>query len=686
MTFCTIRIVVWMLLLCALPWGALANETVTISLPQATVRALPGVTHPILTTVPQGGIFVVLETQDEWLKILLDDGRHGWIARSTGTIAPGGEAWPVEDTSRPRASSTLAPPDRDPRALGVVSATAPASGSERLALVIGNAAYGADLGALQNPTHDAEDMAATLRQLGFQVTLLVNATLPQMQETITTFSRQLRQGKLGLFYYAGHGVQVGGLNYLIPVNAQLVHATDVKLQTVAAEEVLESMEAARNPLNVVILDACRNNPFPGRWPAAKPGLAPMTAARGALIAYATSPGTTAADGTDRNGLYTQYLLQTLAVPGLLVEQVFKRVRIAVEDATQGKQVPWESSSLRGELVLHPEAETPSLVVPSPGASLGSPAVTSPQRPSVVPPATSPPAPAASREPVATLQGKDGAEMVLIPAGVFRMGTTPEEITAILRQHRRMSRVAFLDETPQHPVYLDAFYIDRYEVSNAHFQRFVEATGYQTQAEREGGGKIRAMGSKDKWNTVATASWRMPKGQGSTIAERANHPVVQVTWKDAQAYCQWAEKRLPTEAEWEKAARGLDGQMYPWGNEPDFARLNFCDRHCVFPERDANVDDGQAETAPVGSYASGKSPYGVYDMAGNVWEWVADWYEEKYYTRSPERNPRGPTTGSQVGLRGGSWLYPAPTFRVATRGGVPPDRRNNNIGFRCAKTP
>lgn len=628
-------------------------NSLTVTAPQAPVRTGPGVTHSILTVIPQGGIFAILETQQEWVKILLDDGREGWVTSTVGNVT-GGEAQ---------------------RALAVAPSAPAPPAPERLALVIGNTAYGTDLGPLRNPAHDAEDMTALLGQFGFTVTLVTDATFQQMHDAIATFSQQLRQGKIGVFYYAGHGVQVNGSNYLIPVGTRLVNAPDVKLQAIAAEQVLNSMEEAGNPTNIVILDACRNTPFPRRWPSASPGLAPMTAARGSLIAYATAPGALAAEGEERNGTYTKHLLQSLAVPGLFIEQVFKRVRVAVEEETSGAQIPWESSSLRGDLILHAEGATSS---PAPAV-----VTTEPRSVATAPPpvatATAPRAPA----PI----GSDGAEIVLVPAGTFLMGTTEEDVTALLRQYRGLGRAPLRDEFPRHQVFVEAFYIDKYEVTNARFQQFVDATGYRSEAERAGGGKIRAQGNgKEKWESVSDASWRSPKGRGSTIVGLETHPVVQVTWKDAQAYCQWTGKRLPTEAEWEKAARGTDGRVYPWGNAPDHTRVNFCDRRCAFPEHDKTADDAYAETAPVGSYEAGQSPYGVYDMAGNVWEWVADWYDTTYYQRSPERNPQGPTTGSQVVIRGGSWLYPAPTFRVPARSGVPPDRRNNNIGFRCAKTP
>ncbi len=274
-------------------------------------------------------------------------------------------------------------------------------------------------------------------------------------------------------------------------------------------------------------------------------------------------------------------------------------------------------------------------------------------------------------------------MVLVPAGGFSMGSTAAEIAAVARQHRQTTLALLQDETPRHEVWLEAFYIDVYEVTNARFQQFVQATGYRPQAEREGWGTVRQSGT---WQKVPGATWRTPQGADSNLVGLAEHPVVQTSWHDAVAYCTWAGKRLPTEAEWEKAGRGPDGRTYPWGNAADGTRVNACDQQCRAEWRDNTFNDGYARTAPVGAFTTGVSPYGVYDMAGNVWEWVADRYAARYYQNSPRRAPRGPTTGSEVVLRGGSWLYPAPSFRLMTRAGAPADRRNDNIGIRCARTP
>jgi len=216
----------------------------------------------------------------------------------------------------------------------------------RLALVIGNGAYKS--APLKNPVNDASDMASTLRNLGFDVMHINNADRRRMEDTIREFGRRLRHGGVGLFYYAGHGMQVDGRNYLIPVDAKVESESDVKFEAVDAGRVLGKMEDAENELNIVILDACRDNPFARSFRSSSLGLARMDAPKGSLIAYATAPGYVAADGTGRNGIYTKYLLKHITAPGLTLEQVLKRVRVEVINETRDKQVPWESSSLTGE--------------------------------------------------------------------------------------------------------------------------------------------------------------------------------------------------------------------------------------------------------------------------------------------------------------------------------------------------
>jgi hypothetical protein len=224
--------------------------------------------------------------------------------------------------------------------------------SRRTALVIGNAAY--EAGPLRNPVKDATDVAAMLRRLNFEVTLLRNAPLQDMEEAVNAFNLRLRQGGMGLFYFAGHGVQVDGENYLIPVKARIDRQQDVRSQALPMGLVIGAMEDANNGLNILILDACRNMPFSRSFRSSQGGLAvPPTSPRGMLIAYATAPGGMAADGAGENGVYTKYLLRAMAVPGLSIEQVFKQVRYGVVAETGGKQTPWESSSLLGDFAFVP---------------------------------------------------------------------------------------------------------------------------------------------------------------------------------------------------------------------------------------------------------------------------------------------------------------------------------------------
>jgi formylglycine-generating enzyme required for sulfatase activity/serine/threonine protein kinase len=252
--------------------------------------------------------------------------------------------------------------------------------------------------------------------------------------------------------------------------------------------------------------------------------------------------------------------------------------------------------------------------------------------------------------VTRISETDGATMVYVPAGEFLMGSPEDDGDS--------------DEHPQHKVYLDAYWIDRTEVTNAQYERCI-AAGACTPP-------------------ILSSSFTRESYFGNP--EFSNHPVIWVKWDQATDYCQWAGRRLPTEAEWEKAARGTDGRQYPWGNmEVAGNLLNFADKNLPSKAGTANthVDDAYAETAPVGNYAYGASPYEALDMAGNVWEWVADWYSVNYYDESPERNPKGPTTGEYRVLRGGGWDGSEWFARSADRVKYEGDVAVFDIGFRCA---
>lgn len=211
------------------------------------------------------------------------------------------------------------------------------AGGERVALVIGNSAYVSR--ALANPVNDANDMAQALRALGFRVTVRTNATHRQMVEAISQFGNDLKRGGVGLFYYAGHGVESKGRNYLIPIGSAVDSEAALQFEAVDANRVLAYMEEAGNPVNVMILDACRDNPFGRSWRSAAQGLAAINAPIGSFIAFATAPGSVAADGSGRNGIFTKYLLASLKQPDLNIDSVFTRVAAGVSQETGRKQVP-----------------------------------------------------------------------------------------------------------------------------------------------------------------------------------------------------------------------------------------------------------------------------------------------------------------------------------------------------------
>lgn len=226
-----------------------------------------------------------------------------------------------------------------------------ANAEKRVALVIGNSRY--EAGPLRNPVNDAKLVAATLREMGFDVIARTDANLQEMQLAVREFSRKIQNGAVGLFYYAGHGMQSNGRNFLIPIGAQIEAEGDVVLFSLDLNSVLEQMGGAQNRLNIVILDACRNNPFTRSFRSASQGLAQVNAPAGTFIAYATAPGQTASDGKGQNGLYTQELLANMRTPGLPIEEVFKRVRVQVRQQSNGVQIPWDASSLEGSFSFVP---------------------------------------------------------------------------------------------------------------------------------------------------------------------------------------------------------------------------------------------------------------------------------------------------------------------------------------------
>lgn len=278
-------------------------------------------------------------------------------------------------------------------------------------------------------------------------------------------------------------------------------------------------------------------------------------------------------------------------------------------------------------------------------------------------------------------------MVLIPGGEFLMGSeSPESFPAD-------------GEGPVRRVRIDPFYLDQCAVTNAQFEKFVRATGYKTEAERFGWSfvfhllvsprvdkrSLQAPKHTPWWLGVPGANWRHPEGPGSTLKNRMHHPVVHVSWNDAMAYCAWAGKRLPTEAEWEFAARGgLEQCVYPWGNELTPSGEHRCNIwQGRFPTLNTR-EDGFVGTAPARSFPP--NGYQLYNMVGNVWEWCADWFSTTYHLHGPRDNPKGPEGGTAKVMRGGSYLCHhsyCNRYRVAARTANTPDSSTGNMGFRCA---
>lgn len=543
--------------------------------------------------------------------------------------------------------------------------TYPAAAEPRIALVIGNGNYGSSFSKLPNPPNDAKLISKVLKGAGFDVMTVLDADQAHMKRAFSDFGNKLSAAgadAVGLFYYAGHGVQVDGANFLIPTGAAIETAADVDMYAVNADWALQQMEFAGNRMNIIILDACRNNPLPAGKRSAEKGLARMDAPKGSFLAYSTAPGATAVDGKGSNSPYSQALANAIENDRVPLEQLFRQVRVDVMAATGEDQVPWDASSLTGEFYFkRPDGSAPAqqtaAVAPAPApqaAQSGGSGGT--QGPAIAP-------------------GKvfrdqpDAPELVSIPGGSFSMGAQPGD------------EADRPEEKPAHQVTIKPFALMTKEVTRDQFAAFAKAT------ERDmSGGCYQADGGDGKWDD--NANYMKPG-----IDQQGNHPVVCVSDNDAADYAAWlSEKtgkhyRLPTEAEWEYAARAGKKTSWPWGNDGGTSgckSFNAIDAsgHKKYPINESmSCDDKFVATAPVGSFPA--NGFGLYDMLGNVWELVSDCWHETYNG--------APTDGSSWGdgcdkhpQRGGAWLENPWDTRYSARWAADTDGRDTVVGFRLAR--
>jgi formylglycine-generating enzyme required for sulfatase activity len=649
-----------------------------------------------------------------WRKLLI-----ACAFSAIGGMQPGA----ASAAERPSTARQTAAPDAERLLAAGGTDKASAAANRRIALVIGNGAYGD--APLANPANDARAIGDTLGQLGFEVMRYQNADRQQMQQALLEFERRLGAGGVGLFYFAGHGLQVANRTVLVPVDAGKSGAA-LLTAGIDLQSVLDSMAASRpGKLNLVILDACLSNPFsPGASPATDPDSESPVPGE-TLLAFATAPGGFAADGV-RHGLYTAALLNAMRVPGHSAEQALQQAAAAVREASGQQQQPWLLSSLPGTfrflpatpgtpavsgpavapevvVALHsrgilpkdsaeqyeltfwesiknsthasdyeaylqtypngrfaalarsrierlktaaPKAEKPAKEAPAkeaPATKKAAPertrpaAKTAPEAPR--PSAAAPPAPPPMTKPVTPAAGiaavKDCPacpELMSLPAGSFTMGSNTSDPS----------------EKPAHPVTLATpFAIGKYEVT------------------------------VEQWNACANAGACPHIPTNETAAK--NTPARDVSWDDAGQYLKWLSKtsgksyRLPTEAEWEYAARGGTTGRYWWGEQMRSGNAN-C-KECGEPWQ----QDGPA---PVGSFAA--NPFGLHDMNGSVWEWVSDCWHNTYKGAPADGTTWDDPNCRMRVIRGGSWREGASYMPTTTRFKYDASVRHSQNGFRVAR--
>jgi len=555
---------------------------------------------------------------------------------------------------------------------------------QRVALVIGNNNY-QNLSVLKNPINDARSIKNELQKRGFEVLYKENATKRDMQKLIKSFTNKLTSGGVGLYYFAGHGINVEGQNYLVSIDSNMDSKEDVEYESYALNRITKKIQNAHNRLNIVILDACRNDPFSR---GGSGGLAPIGDAKGIFVAYATQAGNVASDGGSGHGVFTKHLIQYMSEEGAPIEKVFKNVRRSVQNDTSGKQSPGVYNQIVGEfyftLPVYDTKTTQNKSISSFSFSDDAPIKYS---------LTINTTPKKAKIKITNIKPKY-YKGINLEAGNYTIKVSNEgyysktgtvdlkndlsvdvvlkklEEKIIKQQHQarksyepemvHISRGTFTmgsnegqkDEKPLHQVSIGKdFLLGKYEVTVGQYNVCVNDRGCDEP-------------KKDKYYYE--------------MCLEDNCPIMKVSWNNAKQYAKWISRktgkhyRLPSESEWEYAARAGSSTKYHFSNsDANLAQYAWYSKN-----------SGQ-RTHKVGQ----KMPnaFGLYDMHGNVWEWCEDWYADSY--NNTPRNERANAKGAKTYkvLRGGSWINTSNFFRSAFRIRNNPINRNYNNGFRLAGT-
>ena len=561
----------------------------------------------------------------------------------------------------------------------------------RTALVIGNGAY-TNAPPLKNPPNDATLVAATLKDLGFEVTVATNRSQREMKQLIRDFGqRLLAVGGVGLFYFAGHGVQSKGHNYLIPIEGDIQTEADIEDVGVDVNYVLNLIDDAQSSLNIVILDACRNNPFARSFRSAQSGLAQVRAPSGTLIAYATAPDSTAADGDKANSPYTEELTKQMETPGLVLETMFRRVTEQVSSRTSGRQEPWVSDNHKGEFYFRDaSADSDTSTVPTSisdaskeqalweavkdsndvqdfrdylakypkGAyvdaanirlkrlGIASQKKTSSAEPAVNDATSKINKGAETVKSGSLVKNQMGMAFVYVPPGKFMMGSTDEGLQRAFEDARRQNTDARLEwfkaERPQHPVtIIEGFYIGQYEVTRA--------------------------------------QWMAVTGKKPSLSNDCDQcPMDDVSWDDAEDFIRKMNAlndgynyRLPTEAEWEYACRaGTTGDYYADLDSIAWYYANAGDEPLSGLWNLEKLNANKNRTHPVGQKQPNR--FGLFDTAGNVWEVCEDVWHDSYKGAPPDGSAwiTGGKAKEHV-IRGGAYQDTAYSLRSSSRSKLMP---------------